>query len=182
MSTTPSSSFSDQPDEQKKKSFACCICMDTPTDPVLTPCGHLFCWSCLDNWLEMNHDDCPVCRGKVTKENVTPIYGAGDEEKDPRKTEKHDRPKAHYEESDHSRNARNPFNFFGFPGFGLPGFFSVNFGNSSFSFGGSPFFLLSVLSSLFSQLRSFLSVNEETSSDESTEPELSNGGAWLVIA
>ena len=50
----------------------------------------------------MNHDDCPVCRGKVTKENVTPIYGAGDEEKDPRKTEKHDRPKAHYEESDHS--------------------------------------------------------------------------------
>ena len=50
----------------------------------------------------MNHEDCPVCRGKVTKENVTPIYGAGDEEKDPRKTEKHDRPKAHYEESDHS--------------------------------------------------------------------------------
>ena len=58
----------------------------------------------------------------------------------------------------------------------------MNYGNSSFSFGGSSFFLLSALSSLFSQLRSFLSVNQETSSDESTEPELSNDGAWLVVA
>ena len=51
----------------------------------------------------MGHDDCPVCRGKVTAENVTPIYGVGEEEKDPRKTEGgRNRPQAHYEESDHT--------------------------------------------------------------------------------
>ena len=50
-----------------------------------------------------NHDDCPVCRGHVTRENVTPIYGAGTESKDPRQEHPHStRPQAHYEESNHS--------------------------------------------------------------------------------
>jgi E3 ubiquitin-protein ligase RNF5 len=27
--------------------FDCNICLDMPGDPVVTACGHLYCWSCL---------------------------------------------------------------------------------------------------------------------------------------
>ena len=32
--------------------FSCNICFDEVTDPVVTRCGHLYCWSCLFQWLE----------------------------------------------------------------------------------------------------------------------------------
>ena len=51
----------------------------------------------------MGHDDCPVCRGKVTRDNVIPIYGADSEAKDPREqSTQSSRPHAHYQESDHT--------------------------------------------------------------------------------
>lgn len=31
----------------KNDKFSCGICFDSPTDPVVTQCGHLFCWNCL---------------------------------------------------------------------------------------------------------------------------------------
>ncbi|KAK6117520.1 hypothetical protein DH2020_048740 [Rehmannia glutinosa] len=47
--------------------------------PVVTCCGHLFCWPCLYRWLHHHSDakECPVCKGEVTMKNVTPIYGRG---------------------------------------------------------------------------------------------------------
>ena len=27
--------------------FECCICLETSKDPVVTTCGHLFCWACI---------------------------------------------------------------------------------------------------------------------------------------
>jgi E3 ubiquitin-protein ligase RNF5 len=46
---------------------------------VVTPCGHLFCWPCLYQWLHGHsvHSECPVCKGEVLEVNVTPIYGRG---------------------------------------------------------------------------------------------------------
>lgn len=32
--------------------FSCNICLEAVTDPVVTQCGHLFCWPCLYQWLE----------------------------------------------------------------------------------------------------------------------------------
>ncbi|KAJ1997330.1 hypothetical protein GGI04_005446, partial [Coemansia thaxteri] len=63
--------------------FSCNICFDTATDPVLTICGHLFCWSCLVQWLECSAT-CPVCKAGCDKDKVIPVYGRGREEKDPR--------------------------------------------------------------------------------------------------
>ncbi|KAJ1824996.1 hypothetical protein GGH91_001098 [Coemansia sp. RSA 2671] len=63
--------------------FSCNICFDTATDPVLTICGHLFCWSCLVQWLERSAT-CPVCKAGCDKDKVIPVYGRGREEKDPR--------------------------------------------------------------------------------------------------
>ncbi|XP_057768720.1 uncharacterized protein LOC130988779 [Salvia miltiorrhiza] len=59
--------------------FDCNICLDLAKDPVVTCCGHLFCWPCLYRWLHHHSDakECPVCKGEVTTKNVTPIYGRG---------------------------------------------------------------------------------------------------------
>ncbi|XP_054799965.1 uncharacterized protein LOC129304364 [Prosopis cineraria] len=70
--------------------FDCNVCLDMARDPVVTCCGHLFCWPCLYQWLHMNPDakECPVCKGEVSYKNITPIYGRGnnhvqDPEEDP---------------------------------------------------------------------------------------------------
>ncbi|KAL0359415.1 UNVERIFIED_CONTAM: E3 ubiquitin ligase rnf-5 [Sesamum angustifolium] len=65
--------------------FDCNICLDLARDPVVTCCGHLFCWSCLYRWLHHHSDakECPVCKGEVTLKNVTPIYGRGNDMKEP---------------------------------------------------------------------------------------------------
>ncbi|KAI9006699.1 hypothetical protein CLU79DRAFT_779509 [Phycomyces nitens] len=66
--------------------YECNICFDTATHPVLTLCGHLFCWSCLGQWLnqQSRNPTCPVCKAGCDREKVIPIYGRGKEEKDPR--------------------------------------------------------------------------------------------------
>ncbi|CAL9779902.1 unnamed protein product [Musa acuminata subsp. burmannicoides] len=62
--------------------FECNICYELAKDPVVTPCGHLFCWFCLYQWLHAHsvNSECPVCKGHVLEINVTPIYGRGGEE------------------------------------------------------------------------------------------------------
>ncbi|XVE61274.1 hypothetical protein DITRI_Ditri06bG0026500 [Diplodiscus trichospermus] len=59
--------------------FGCNICLDLARDPVVTCCGHLFCWSCIYRWLHVHSDanECPVCKGEVTVKTLTPIYGRG---------------------------------------------------------------------------------------------------------
>ncbi|PHJ23677.1 zinc c3hc4 type (ring finger) domain-containing protein [Cystoisospora suis] len=59
--------------------FDCNICFDEATDPVVTRCGHLFCWRCLHAWLQRGANECPVCKGYTTTKNVIPIYGRGGE-------------------------------------------------------------------------------------------------------
>uniref|UniRef100_A0A0E0LRJ5 E3 ubiquitin-protein ligase RMA n=1 Tax=Oryza punctata TaxID=4537 RepID=A0A0E0LRJ5_ORYPU len=60
-------------------SFECNICFESAKEPVVTPCGHLFCWPCIYQWLHghSEHSDCPVCKGEVLEAKVTPIYGRG---------------------------------------------------------------------------------------------------------
>lgn len=60
--------------------FNCNICLDLAKEPVVTCCGHLFCWPCIYCWLNnyCEANECPVCKGEVTLKNLTPIYGRGD--------------------------------------------------------------------------------------------------------
>ena len=55
------------------------------SEPVVTLCGHLYCWPCLYRWLQVqNHcRTCPVCKAGVDRDKVIPIYGRGGNE-DPR--------------------------------------------------------------------------------------------------
>ncbi|KAG0236521.1 hypothetical protein BGW41_000389 [Actinomortierella wolfii] len=68
--------------------YSCNICFDTAVSPVLTLCGHLFCWSCLHQWLEAQRLNplCPVCKAGCGQDKVIPIYGRGREQVDPRTT------------------------------------------------------------------------------------------------
>lgn len=60
-------------------SFDCNICLEMPQDPVVTLCGHLFCWPCLYRWLHLHSTclECPVCKALVSQETVVPLYGRG---------------------------------------------------------------------------------------------------------
>lgn len=68
--------------------FECNVCFDVPRDPVVTPCGHLYCWPCLYRWIRLHADSpqCPVCKAGVDKRSVIPIYGRGRSEADDPRT------------------------------------------------------------------------------------------------
>ncbi|XP_015932531.1 uncharacterized protein LOC107458846 isoform X1 [Arachis duranensis] len=58
--------------------FDCNICLKMARDPVLTCCGHLFCWPCFFrlSYAYANARECPVCEGEVMITCITPIYGS----------------------------------------------------------------------------------------------------------
>ncbi|KAJ7567270.1 hypothetical protein O6H91_02G139800 [Diphasiastrum complanatum] len=60
--------------------YECNVCLEMALEPVLTSCGHLFCWPCLYQWLYIHSEDeeCPVCKGSVSESDIIPIYGRGD--------------------------------------------------------------------------------------------------------
>jgi E3 ubiquitin-protein ligase RNF5 len=89
QSTEGSSNETKKEEENKSKDevqFECNICLDTASLPVVTLCGHLYCWPCLSSWISStssNSNTCPVCKSGITKDSVIPIYCKGKTE-DPR--------------------------------------------------------------------------------------------------
>lgn len=66
--------------------FECNICFDLAQDPIVTRCGHLFCWPCLYKWLRFHSQahECPVCKALIQEEKLVPLYGRGKSTTDPR--------------------------------------------------------------------------------------------------
>ncbi|EFO61891.1 Zinc finger domain-containing protein [Giardia lamblia P15] len=66
--------------------FACPICMSDANYPVLTQCGHIYCYSCLKLWLTNSREsNCAVCRAPVSlSSGLTPVYAGRQEGEDPR--------------------------------------------------------------------------------------------------
>jgi hypothetical protein len=66
--------------------FECNVCLESARSPVVTRCGHMFCWECLYKWAQQSHSpSCPVCKAALDIQQVTPIYGRGATH-DPRNT------------------------------------------------------------------------------------------------
>lgn len=66
-------------DDESGGFYDCNICLEMAKDPILTCCGHLFCWSCFYqlSYVDSSAKECPVCKGEVTDSSITPIYGNG---------------------------------------------------------------------------------------------------------
>ncbi|XP_057531184.1 E3 ubiquitin-protein ligase RMA3-like isoform X2 [Amaranthus tricolor] len=69
--------------ESKEGSFDCNICFDLAHDPVVTLCGHLYCWACIYKWLhvkssyfqpEAPEKSCPVCKANISQTSLIPLY------------------------------------------------------------------------------------------------------------
>ncbi|RWW12574.1 hypothetical protein GW17_00023761 [Ensete ventricosum] len=80
------SSFGESSGNSEACSFECNICFELARDPVVTRCGHLFCWPCLYRWLNghSHSSECPVCKAIVEEKMLIPLYGRGDNSIDPR--------------------------------------------------------------------------------------------------
>lgn len=68
--------------------YECNICLELAKEPVVTLCGHLYCWPCLYRWMQVQTyvRACPVCKAGVDIDKVIPIYGRGSDV-DPRQQE-----------------------------------------------------------------------------------------------
>ncbi|KAK7344595.1 hypothetical protein VNO77_14384 [Canavalia gladiata] len=56
---------------QKGETVECSICMESPEDPVFTPCAHRFCRECLINcWGTSAGGKCPICRQSLNKNDL----------------------------------------------------------------------------------------------------------------
>ncbi|KAE8889505.1 hypothetical protein PF005_g9794 [Phytophthora fragariae] len=139
MEPTTAADHAAEPSDSGKPCFECNVCLDTVSSPVVTLCGHLYCWPCLYQWMR-NHSECPVCKAGISEENVIPVYARGAEAVDPRTQQQMSdngiphRPRGQRPDAEQLRR-RRPFSFglFNRNGNGNPmsptiGFFPALFG------------------------------------------------------
>lgn len=71
--------------EKIKPCFDCNICLDFASEPIVTLCGHLYCWPCIYKWLHIQTasfaldepPQCPVCKADISHTTMVPLYGRG---------------------------------------------------------------------------------------------------------
>jgi hypothetical protein len=60
---------------KSKSGSVCGICRlerDHPAAPI--SCGHVFCWSCLYQWISTVQKACPLCRSSCRTQDILPLY------------------------------------------------------------------------------------------------------------
>ncbi|CAL5406494.1 unnamed protein product [Camellia sinensis] len=77
----------DESEDNPSIGFDCNICLDSVQDPVVTLCGHLYCWPCIYKWIhfqsvsaenpDQQKPQCPVCKAEVSQRSLVPLYGRG---------------------------------------------------------------------------------------------------------
>lgn len=50
----------------------CTLCLAPYRDPSVTTCGHVFCWSCIQDWIP-EKAQCPLCRQAILPQKVLPL-------------------------------------------------------------------------------------------------------------
>jgi len=62
---------------EKIKQFECKVCLEIANEPVVTQCGHLFCWNCIYKWASHKGSkdvNCPVCKHGINIDKLIPLY------------------------------------------------------------------------------------------------------------
>jgi hypothetical protein len=55
----------------------CPICMEDLSHAAITPCGHIFCQGCIENWMMNETAVCPLCRGVISKASLVDVPEGG---------------------------------------------------------------------------------------------------------
>ena len=61
-------------EEHIAKEMQCLICFEVPLEPIITPCGHFHCKTCIQQWLETS-DSCTSCRSTLSINDISEISG-----------------------------------------------------------------------------------------------------------
>jgi len=101
MTSTESTTSTVAESNSASPTFRCHICLESNiSEPVVTTCGHLYCWPCLYRWLE-KEVVCPLCKASVRQ--VIPIYATANEEQHRHAPNIPDRPKVSLSSPDRGR-------------------------------------------------------------------------------
>lgn len=55
--------------QQQRK---CTLCLEELKDPAATQCGHVFCWTCIGDWVR-EKPECPLCRRAAMLQHILPL-------------------------------------------------------------------------------------------------------------
>ncbi|KAK0746313.1 Pex12 amino terminal region-domain-containing protein [Schizothecium vesticola] len=50
----------------------CTLCLEELRDPAATQCGHVFCWTCIGDWVR-EKPECPLCRRDALVQHILPL-------------------------------------------------------------------------------------------------------------
>ena len=95
----------------------CPICLSNARLPVVTRCGHIFCWDCIKEWVNKKGKmECPTCKNGIKLNEVIKLYSGNNQEK---KGEVDDRPQqersqAEYVQPNIFQRIGNNFGFYGY--------------------------------------------------------------------